>query len=395
MLRSDGLHKRVILKIGMGMLVFLFFLMNLNPLYASNKDAEMREYYEQSMDRDYEIAKIVVKEITYDDTNEIREDVPLEADIRYQHLKVEILDGKHRSEVMSIRHTVELIMPGNYIYKVGDKMIIRYTEDDNGEIQTVRIEERLRSNYVYIMIFLFMAILLGVGRKNGLKSLISLVVMVGMILFLYIPGIIKGYNPVLLSISISSVSIAIALVIISGFNKKSLVAILGTIGGVVVAGILAMIFGNLSMLTGLDNENSMALAYIPHFRGLNYKGILFGTIIIGSIGAVMDVAISIASSMWEIYDLNRDIERKQLIKSGMNIGRDIMGSMSNTLILAYISTSLHLVILFKIYRITFVEIMNYDSVAAEVLRAMAGSVGLIFTIPLTVLISAQLYYKNK
>lgn len=393
MFKNNISYKKI--QSAIGIMIVFFFLFPFFITEASTKDAEMREYYEQSMDRDYEIAKIVVKEVEYDDTDEIRENVPLEADIRYQHLKVEILDGRHKSQEMSIRHTVELIMPGNYIFKVGDKMIIRYTEDENGEIQTVRIEERLRSNYVIFIVMLFVIILLVIGGKNGLKSLISLIVMVSMIFFLYIPGILKGYDPILLSMGISSISIAIALVIISGFNKKSLVAILGTIGGVFIAGFLSMIFGNLAMLTGLDSENSMALAYIPHFRNLNYKGILFGTIIIGSIGAIMDVAISIASSMWEICELNNDIKRSQLIKSGMNIGRDIMGSMSNTLILAYISTSLHLVILFMIYKISFVEIINYDSVAAEILRAMAGSIGLIFTIPVTVVISAQLYKHHK
>ncbi|MDO4764596.1 MAG: YibE/F family protein, partial [Eubacteriales bacterium] len=126
--------------------------------------------------------------------------------------------------------------------------------------------------------------------------------------------------------------------------------------------------------------------------GINF---LFGTIIIGSIGAIMDVALSIASSMWEIWEINPEISAKKIIQSGMNIGRDIMGSMSNTLILAYVGTSIHLIILFMVYNITLVEILNYDSVSSEVLRAMAGSIGLMFTIPATVWISAAFYLKKK
>lgn len=170
-----------------------------------------------------------------------------------------------------------------------------------------------------------------------------------------------------------------------------MVAILGTMSGVLIAGLLAVIFGEIGKLTGLAADTAISLAYIPHFRGLDYKGLLFGTIIIGSIGAVMDVALSIASSLWEIWELNPAIPPKQLIRSGMNIGRDIMGSMSNTLILAYVGTSVHLIILFMVYQISFTEIINYDSVSSEILRAMAGSIGLMFTIPATVWISAVLY----
>ncbi|MGP1612348.1 MAG: YibE/F family protein [Catonella sp.] len=359
-----------------------------------SSDKDIRNYYSQAMeDTDYIIFKVKVLDIEYDDTNEKR-NVSLEADIRYQHLKVEILDGNHKGETLTIRHTIERIMPGYYIFKAGDTLLVRATEDD-GKIETVKIQEKVRDTQVYLIVGLFVALLLIIGGLNGLKTLISLVIAVTMIFFGYIPLIIRGVNPILASLGISIPVVIITLIIISGKNIKTIVAIIGTSLGVIISGILAFVFGNFAHLTGLADDSSISLAYIPHFRNLDYKGILFGTILIGAIGAIMDVAISIASALYEINYLDKNISKKNMIISGMNIGKDMMGSMSNTLILAYVGTTLHLIILFIVYKIRFVEIINLDSIATEIIRAMAGSIGLIITIPVTVVIGTAVYKKKK
>ena len=377
-------------------ITFAMFIGLSIKIYADDlsSDKDIRNHYAEAMeDTDYIIFKANVLEIEYDDTAEKR-DVSLEADIRYQHLKIEILDGSHKGETMTIRHTIERIMPGYYIFKVGDKLLVRATED-NGKIETVKIQEKVRDTQVYLIVGLFVALLLIIGGIKGLKTLVSLVIAVTMIFFGYIPLIIKGVNPILASLGISIPVVIITLIIISGKNIKTLVAIIGTSLGVIISGILAFIFGNLAHLTGLADDSSISLAYIPQFRNLDYKGILFGTILIGAIGAIMDVAISIASALYEINDLDKNISKKNMIISGMNIGKDMMGSMSNTLILAYVGTTLHLIILFIVYRIRFTEIINLDSIATEIIRAMAGSIGLIITIPVTVVIGTAIYKKIK
>ena len=377
-------------------ITFAMFIGLSIKIYADDlsSDKDIRNHYAEAMeDTDYIIFKANVLEIEYDDTAEKR-DVSLEADIRYQHLKIEILDGSHKGETMTIRHTIERIMPGYYIFKVGDKLLVRATED-NGKIETVKIQEKVRDTQVYLIVGLFVALLLIIGGIKGLKTLVSLVIAVTMIFFGYIPLIIKGVNPILASLGISIPVVIITLIIISGKNIKTLVAIIGTSLGVIISGILAFIFGNLAHLTGLADDSSISLAYIPQFRNLDYKGILFGTILIGAIGAIMDVAISIASALYEINDLDKNISKKNMIISGMNIGKDMMGSMSNTLILAYVGTTLHLIILFIVYRIRFTEIINLDSIATEIIRAMAGSIGLIITIPVTVMIGTAIYKKMK
>lgn len=359
-----------------------------------SSDHDIRAYYDQELENtDYILFKAKILEMLSDDTMEKR-NIPLEADIRYQQFKIEILTGNHKGETLTIKHTIERIMPGYYIFKVGDKILIRATEE-NGKISTVKIQEKVRDTQVYLIVILFVLLLLLIGGLNGLKALLSLVIAISLIFFGYIPLIIKGVNPILASLGISIPVVVITLLIISGKNIKTFVSIVGTTLGIVISGILAFGFGNFAKLTGLSNDSAIGLAYIPHFRNLDYKGILFGTILIGAIGAIMDVAISIASALFELKEVNPQITKKEMILSGMNIGKDIMGSMSNTLILAYVGTTLHLIILFIVYKIRFEEIINLDSIATEIIRAMAGSIGLIITIPVTVVVSASVYLRKR
>lgn len=373
-------------------IISIIFLSSFSYADELSSDLDMRNYYQNKIENNnYIVTKAIIKNITYDDTNEKR-DVQIEADIRYQHLEVQILQGKYKGQNLTIRHTIERIMPGYYVFKKGDKILLRITEENNS-ISTVKIEEKVRDTQIFFIIGLFIFLLILIGGKNGIKTILSLLITIAVIVFCYIPMIIKGFNPILSSIIISVIAIILTLLIISGKNKKTLVSIIGTSLGVICSCVLSIIFGKMSHLTGLSSDSAISLAYIPNFRTLNYQGILFGTIIIGALGAIMDVAISISSSLWELTQVNNNITKKEMIISGMNIGKDMMGSMSNTLILAYVGTTLHLIILFIVYKIQFVEIINLDSISTEIIRAMAGSIGLILTIPFTVFVGTYFYKK--
>ena len=350
------------------------------------KDKGLAEYYDTQLNLPKnQVVKARVIEIVYDDLAESRPDVPIESDFRYQHLKIEILTGKHKGEVYTVRNTIELAIPYRLIFRLHEKMILQVDEDEEtGKIINLKIYERARDTKVYALIVLFAAALIIVGKKNGLKALITLGITVGLIFGIFLPCIIRGLNPILLALAVCSSATVITLLIISGNNKKTYTAIIGTIGGVIIAGIFAFIAGKILMLTGLGNEDAQMLAFIPQHRRIDYQGLLFAGIMIGALGAVMDVAMSISSAMWEIISVSPDISKKQLIKSGMNIGRDIIGSMSNTLILAYVSTSIPVLLLFILFSNGFTEIINLELLASEVLRAVAGSIGLICTIPITV-----------
>ena len=375
--------------------IFLFFILTTMltaqiPVLAEadtdSKDAGLAEYYDTQLNLPKnQVVKARVIEIVYDDLAESRPDVPIESDFRYQHLKIEILTGKHKGEVYTVRNTIELAIPYRLIFRLHEKMILQVDEDEEtGKIINLKIYERARDTKVYALIVIFAAALIIVGKKNGLKALITLGITVDLIFGIFLPCIIRGFNPILLALAVCSSATVITLLIISGNNKKTYTAIIGTIGGVIIAGIFAFIAGKILMLTGLGNEDAQMLAFIPQHRRIDYQGLLFAGIMIGALGAVMDVAMSISSAMWEIISVSPDISKKQLIKSGMNIGRDIIGSMSNTLILAYVSTSIPVLLLFILFSNGFTEIINLELLAFEVLRAVAGSIGLICTIPITV-----------
>ena len=161
------------------------------------------------------------------------------------------------------------------------------------------------------------------------------------------------------------------------------------------AGFLAYLVGNIAKLTGLGDDESQMLLYIPQNIDFNYKGLLFAGIIIGTLGASMDMGMSIASAMHEVREANPKIKRGALIKAGMNIGRDVMSTMTNTLILAYAGGSLQMLLLYMAYDIPFLDIINRDVIASEVVRALAGSIGIIFTIPITALATGFLSEDKK
>ena len=202
--------------------------------------------------------------------------------------------------------------------------------------------------------------------------------------------ILKGANPIPITILISIVVTILTMFIVGGINKKSIAAVVGTSGGVLVAGIIAYYIGSQVKLTGLSSEEATMLMYIPQEVNFDFRGLLFSGIILGSLGAVMDVGMSIASSMDEIHKANPNLTRKELFKSGMNVGKDVMGTMTNTLILAYTGSSIPVLLLFMAYETSIAKILNLDVIATEAIRSLAGSIGLVLTIPLTALVSSTL-----
>ena len=188
-----------------------------------------------------------------------------------------------------------------------------------------------------------------------------------------------------MSILTSAVIIITSLILIGGLNKKVITAALGTLGGVIVAGIFATIFGFLTKLSGACEE-AVQLSINSSNINFNFRELLFAGIIISALGACMDVGMSIASSLDEIKSKKPDITVKELFKSGMNIGKDVIGTMSNTLILAYVGSSLTLIILFIVCDFNVIQIINKETILEEILSAIAGSTGVLFTVPITAFI---------
>ncbi len=308
----------------------------------------------------------------------------------FQNIKVEIKSGRHKGENIIVENIIDETFAYNIIVEQGDRVLLHLEEDEDGSIIAGYISDIERDRYLMYLTVSFILLLIIIGGLKGLKSVITLTITAFAVVKILIPMILKGYNPIILSILICIGIIVITLFIVSGINKKTISSIIGTSGGVLVAGIITLIVGSASNLTGLGNEEAQMLMFIPQGTDFDFRGILFAGIIIGALGAVMDVSMSISSAMSEVESVNPSISTKDLIKSGMNVGKDIMGTMSNTLILAYTGGAIQLMILFLAYDISFVEIINRDMIASEVLRALAGSIGLILSIPLTAIVAGTI-----
>ena len=311
-----------------------------------------------------------------------------------QFLDVKKKEGKHKDETIRAQNIVDPRLAHNISVEKGDSVLVYINEDSRANAVDASIIGHSREMYLYILIGTFALLLLLVGALKGLKAIVTLTITIAIIIKILLPLILMGYNPLWVSIISCAAIITITLIIVSGPNRKTLSAIIGTSGGVIAAGAIAMFVGTLSKLTGLGDEEAQMLVFIPQQIELDFKGLLFAAILIGTLGAVMDVGMSIASSMNEIERAKPDITSRQLIKSGMNIGRDIMGTMSNTLILAYTGGSMHLMLLLMAYDIPFIEIINQDIIATEVVRAISGSIGLVLSIPLTAVIAGTIGRKR-
>ena len=302
----------------------------------------------------------------------------------YQNVKVRITSGEYKGEIVSIQNFVEEVMIYNVTLKKGDSIYCMLQFDDNGEILMGYFYEFRRDQYMYALVVLFIITMLVVGGVKGLKSLATLIItFIGV--FMMLNGIIKGSNPILLSIIVGTVITILTILIISGFNRKSTCAIIGTIAGVVIAASLALVMSKLSNLTGLSSMEAQMLVYNTNF---DFKGILFASILLGTLGAVMDVCMSIASAINELIIANHDLTPMDLFKSGMNIGRDVMGTMANTLILAYIGSSMFLMLVFLVNDVRYLDIINLDLIATEIVRALTGTIGIVAALPITAIISA-------
>ncbi len=344
----------------------------------------MDVYANNSLKEEYQLKLYkaeVIKVIKTDNIN----------DTEIQTLKIKILNRDYKDYETEIKKN---FTNSEYDIKLkkGDKISV-YIELNNNEA-SFYFHSYEKSGHLVILCLIFVILITLLGGIKGIKALLSLIIIILIIIFGLVPLLLKGYNPIILSIITCILSTVVTFIITSGFTKKTLTAIIGVSGGLLVGGLIAYTFGILAKITGFSSENAQMLQYLPGSITFDFKGLLFAGIIIGSLGACMDVAISIASSLTEIKAHNPNIGTKKLIKSGFNIGKDIMGTMINTLILAYTGGSLATILIFMGFNKSLGEIINLDSIAIEIIRAVSGSIGLLFAIPFTIF-SFSFFNKKK
>lgn len=301
-----------------------------------------------------------------------------------QKVKILITTGEYKGKEV----TVENYLQGNPVSdidaKEGQRLLMVIDESDPENVQFF-ISTYERDIYLYIIIGIFLVLILVIGKIQGLKTIATLFITMAIIFMYTIPAILRGTSPTFASVISCIIITMITMITISGFSEKAFSAIIGTAMGIVIAGILSYIISKAAYLSGLDTNEATMLLYIPQGTTFNFKELLFAGIIIGTMGATMDISMSVASSMNEIITHNPAISIKDLMTSGLNVGRDVMGTMTNTLILAYTGSSMSILLVFFAYKTSIMEIMNLDVIATEVVRSISGSIGIILSVPCTAL----------
>ena len=308
-----------------------------------------------------------------------------------QEVTLLIKSGSHKGEY------VEAYSLNGYLYgancTVGTKVIAQLSEYDGTLSASVYNYDR--EFEITVLILLFLGVMWLVGGKKGINSIIALIFTFIIVIMLYVPLMYIGVSPFLAAVISVILITVITHILLADLEMKSISAMLGTICGVVVAGIIALIFGKAANVNGYNVQEIETLVFIGQGSELNVGGMLFSGILISSLGAVMDGAMSVSSSLNEIQ-LNRpDIRGKELFKSGINIGRDMIGTMSNTLILAYVGSSINLIMIIYAYSYQMHQVLNMYSIAIELMSGIAGTMGIILAVPFTSFITAVLLRYKK
>ncbi len=309
-------------------------------------------------------------------------------------ITLRMLTGEYKGQEFRTTQTLTGKPEIDLVLETNDRVLI-YLNEVEDELVDIYVADFYRIDWLFVLLTIFIFLLLLFGGIKGFKSLVSLSLTIYAIFAIMVPSIVNNYPPLPVTIFVCGLVTVFTFIILNGFSRKSFSAILGTFTGVIVAGILSYLFGSLTHLKGMASEECRAIVLSPDLS-VDLRGLLFSGILIGALGAIMDVSISIASSIEEIHNANPSLGFKALFLSGMNVGKDIMGTMSNTLILAYTGGSLPLIFMYMSYKTSLLKIFNLELIATEIFRSLVGSIGLILAIPLTAFYSCFLVrFKRK
>ena len=306
-------------------------------------------------------------------------------------LEVEILTGRYKGDTAIVENYFSSLY--NVRVAEGDKVSIRIDTTGEDEYQ-VSVYNYYRVPQMIGCIVAFVLLLVLIGGKKGAKSVAGLAFTVVCILWILLPLALKGYSPLAVTILLILVCNFVSFFLIDGISTKTVVAAIGSMLGVLAGAVFALIAQNAMSITTYQMDEAETLLLITSTTELKIRDLFLCGILISCMGAVMDVAMSICSAVAEIHQVDRSLGMAKLFASGMNIGRDAMGTMANTLILAVAGISLNMMLMIYSYDVSFQQLMNTDFVAIEIIQCIAGSVGIVCTVPLVALLSAAVFGKK-
>ena len=308
-----------------------------------------------------------------------------------QKVRVKMLTGARKGEELDITSS------SGYLFgaacKIGMKVIVMQSVAGETTIASVYTQDR--EWVIYIFALLYLLALCIIGGKQGIKGCLGLVFTFFCVIFVYLPLVYLRFSPFWAAVFICFLTTLVTMYLIGGPTKKTCAATLGTLAGVVLAGLSAWCFSKASGISGYNVSDIETLMTLWNTNRIQVGGLLFSGLLISCLGATMDVAMSISSAIDEIYKQNASLSRKELFKAGMRVGRDMMGTDSNTLILAFAGSSVSTLLLDYAYDLPYQQIINSNNIGIAIMQGLAGSFGIGLSVPLTVLICAVLFHKRE
>lgn len=308
-----------------------------------------------------------------------------------QKVHVKMLTGARKGEELDVTSS------SGYLFgaacTVGMKVVVM--QSVAGETTIASVYSQDREWVIYIFALLYLLALCVIGGKQGIKGCLGLIFTFFCVIFVYLPLVYLRFSPFWAAVFICFLTTLVTMYLIGGPTKKTCAATLGTLAGVVLAGLSTWCFSKASGISGYNVSDIETLMTLWNTNRIQVGGLLFSGLLISCLGAVMDVAMSISSAIDEIYKQNTSLTRKELFKAGMRVGRDMMGTDSNTLILAFAGSSVSTLLLDYAYDLPYQQIINSNNIGIAIMQGLAGSFGIVLSVPLTVLICTVLFHKNE
>lgn len=291
---------------------------------------------------------------------------------------------------------VEATSPDGMLFgatcEVGMKVIAIVSVSDGNNLVTVYSQDRSMAIYGFAAFFVLCVCL--VGGWKGFKSILSLAFTGVTILFILFPLMYRGYSPILMSVIICTIATIFSMMMIGGLSTKTAAATIGTVFGVIASAVAAMVFGHFAGISGYNVSDIENLIYVRQITSIKVGELLFSGIIISALGAVTDVGVSVASTIQEIHQTDPNLGKRKLFLSGIHVGRDMMGTMVDTLILAYVGTALSTLVTNYAYDLSYNQLINSNNIGIEIMQSLAGSLGIVLAVPITAFVAVELIYRK-
>ncbi len=300
-----------------------------------------------------------------------------------QRCKLEIISGKFKGEQTEGVNMLNGSLEQDKMFYPGDtaQVVVSY---DGDEILMVTMIDHNRIPMELVMGAIFIIFLILFAGRTGIRAVLSFLLTILALWKILVPSYLKGYNPIWMGLIFTLILSLLIIALVYGFDRRCASAVSGTFLGVLVTCVMGAVFTDLFKIHGAVMSSSESLLYAG-YQDLNLTRIFMASIFIGASGAIMDLSVDITSAVYEVVEKRPDIGWKEAVKSGMNVGRAAMGTMTTTLLLAYSGGYIALLMVFMAQGTPLINILNYKHVAAEMIHTVIGSFGLVTVAPFTAL----------